>query len=164
MGQTNVLKCFAAGLKPLTIAYRDDGAFDLPYNGKVSFEVKLGIVYKVPTGIHVQIPEDKCGIIFERSGLGAKYGIQIFGRVIDSSYRGEIGVLLGSNCWGTVDCMSGEPQPPKNIKECLMINPGDRLAQMVIVPKFTECEYVKALNELSVTVRGEGGFGSSGKA
>ncbi len=158
------LKCFAGGAKKLSIAYADDAAFDLSYNGKVPVELKMGIVYKIPTGIFVEIEKDKCGIIFERSGLGAKQGIQIVGRVIDSSYRGEIGVLCGSNFWGTVDCMTGEPAPVKEIKERLILNPGDRIAQMVIVPKFTDIEYVKVLDELSVTVRGEGGFGSSGKA
>lgn len=158
-----MLKAFCNGIKPLTIAYPDDAAFDLVYNGKTPVEFKMGIVYKIPTGIYTEIEPDKCGIIFERSGLGAKHGIQIFGRVIDAAYRGEIGVLCGRNCWGTVDCMSGEPQPVKEMDE-FILNPGDRIAQMVIVQKHTAIEFVKALNELSVTVRGAGGFGSSGKA
>ena len=101
----------------------------------------------IPTGIAISIPDNTSGaFIFTRSSLSSKFGISLANcvGVVDSDYRGEIKVPLINH--------SDEP---------FIINNGDRIAQMVIlpviVPDFTESEH------LDDTVRGEGGFGSTGR-
>ncbi|MBQ7123741.1 MAG: dUTP diphosphatase [Oscillospiraceae bacterium] len=100
----------------------------------------------VPTGIAIAVPEGFGAFIFARSGLGIKHGIaprNCVG-VIDSDYRGEIAVGLMNNS-----------------DDDYTINPGDRIAQMAIMPVMA-AEYIEA-DELSDTERGKGGFGSTGK-
>lgn len=100
----------------------------------------------VSTGLAVAVPEGYGAFIFARSGLGIKHGIvprNCVG-VIDSDYRGEVCVGLAN--------LSAEDYK---------INPGDRIAQMAIMP-VSPAEYVLC-EELSETERGEGGFGSTGK-
>ena len=99
----------------------------------------------VPVGIAIAVPEGYGAFIFARSGLGIKHGIaprNCVG-VIDSDYRGEIMVALHNH--GAV---------------AQTVEAGERIAQLVIAPYYTanfiECD------ELSDTVRGEGGFGSTG--
>jgi dUTP pyrophosphatase len=105
-------------------------------------EIVAGGVTKIPTGIHVEIPEGWVGLIRDRSSLGAK-GISVLGGVIDSDYRGEIFVCLTKTS-GTY-----------------FFNPGDRIAQLVVVPHYVG-QPTEVLS-LSETARGEGGFGSTGK-
>ena len=100
----------------------------------------------VRTGLSAEIPEGNVGLIFARSSLGIKRGLAPANKVgvIDADYRGEIMVGLYNH--------SDTPQT---------IEPFERIAQFMIVPfirtNFTESE------ELSDTVRGEGGFGSTGR-
>jgi dUTP pyrophosphatase len=98
------------------------------------------------TGISVEIPEGYCGLIFARSSMGAKRGLAPANKVgvIDADYRGEIMVALHnhSEIEQTVEC-------------------GERVAQLAIVP-FLKAEF-ELTEELSDTVRGAGGFGSTGK-
>ena len=103
-------------------------------------------LYRIPTGIAMELPQDYVGLIYGRSGLGVKYGITLSNSVgvIDSDYRGEIMVGLCN--------VSDTPYT---------ISPMDRVAQLVITP-VPAVEYVWA-QELSDTARGDGGFGSSGK-
>jgi dUTP pyrophosphatase len=82
--------------------------------------------------------------ILDRSGLAIKNGIHCLAGVVDSSYRGECKVVL-------INLSS----------ETYKIEKGDRVAQMLIQP-VEICE-VKEVNQLSQTIRGEGGFGDSGK-
>lgn len=98
------------------------------------------------TGISVEIPEGYCGLIFARSSMGAKRGLAPANKVgvIDSDYRGEIMVALHNHS-DRVQTVSG----------------GERIAQFAIVP-FLKAEFEQA-DELSNTVRGAGGFGSTGK-
>jgi len=98
----------------------------------------------IPTGIVVEIPEGYGGFMFARSSLG-KHGIALANSVgvIDSDYRGEMGMLLVNN--------SGEDFTVRN---------GERIAQLVILP-VCAAEYVLH-DGLSETGRGEGGFGSTG--
>ena len=100
----------------------------------------------IPTGIAIAVPEGFGAFIFARSGLGIKHGIaprNCVG-VIDSDYRGEM-------CVGLMNTSDVD----------YTVNPGDRIAQMAIMPvaaaRFIECE------ELSETERGTGGLGSTGK-
>lgn len=101
----------------------------------------------IPTGIAVELPGDDCvGLVFGRSGLGVKYGIMPSNAVgvIDSDYRGEIQVALSN--------FSLEPYT---------VFPGDRIAQLVIVPCYTP--RIEEVSGLSESERGNGGFGSTGK-
>ena len=103
-------------------------------------------LYRIPTGIAMELPEGYVGLVYARSGLGVKHGIALGNGVgvIDSDYRGEIQVGLCN--------LSDTPYT---------IEPQDRIAQLVIAP-VPPVEYVWA-EELSNTDRGEGGFGSSGR-
>ena len=100
----------------------------------------------VPTGIHIELPAGFEAQIRPRSGLAAKYGISIVNApgTIDADYRGEIKVVLVN--------LSNEP---------FTVNPGERIAQMVVARHETvEWEPVETLEE---STRGAGGFGSTGK-
>ena len=98
------------------------------------------------TGIAMEIPEGYGGFIYARSGLASKKGLAPANKVgvVDADYRGEIMVALHNH--GTV---------PQTISD------KERIAQFVIAP-FIRADYEEA-DELSDTVRGEGGFGSTGR-
>ena len=97
------------------------------------------------TGLAVEIPEGYCGLIFARSGLASKRGLAPANKVgvIDADYRGEIMVALHNHTDRTQT-----------------VEGGERVAQLAIVP-FLKASFELA-DELSDTVRGEGGFGSTG--
>ncbi len=98
----------------------------------------------VGTGISVEIPEGYYGRIAPRSGLAYKNGIDVLAGVLDSSYRGEIKVILFNT------------DKENNFE----INKGDRIAQLIIEDHFNfDFEVVEDLSE---TKRGLGGFGSTG--
>ena len=99
----------------------------------------------IKTGISVEIPEGYCGLIFARSGLAAKRGLAPANKVgvIDADYRGEIMVALHNHTDNDA-----------------LVDGGERVAQLAIVP-FLKAEFELA-DELSDTVRGAGGFGSTG--
>jgi dUTP pyrophosphatase len=101
----------------------------------------------VPTGIAIEVPPGHAGLVLPRSGLAARHGIALVNApgLIDSGYRGEVHVLL-------LNTDRAEP---------FTISPGDRIAQLLVVP-FAEVEPV-AVDDLALSVRGEGGFGSSGR-
>ena len=100
----------------------------------------------VHTGISVEIPEGYCGLIFARSSMGAKRGLAPANKVgvIDADYRGEIMVALHNHS--------------ENIAT---VEPAERIAQLAIVP-FLKAEF-EDCDDLSDTLRGAGGFGSTGK-
>ena len=99
----------------------------------------------IGTGIAVELPEGTVGLVYARSGMACKKGLAPANKVgvIDCDYRGEIKVALHNH--GT------EPQT---------FGSGERLAQMVVAP-YIPVEY-EEVDELSDTVRGAGGFGSTG--
>jgi dUTP pyrophosphatase len=101
----------------------------------------------VATGIAVEIPPGHAGLVLPRSGLAARHGIALVNApgLIDSGYRGEVRVLV-------LNTDRAEP---------FEIEPGDRIAQLLIVP-FVDADPVEA-TDLAVTARGEGGFGSTGR-
>ncbi len=102
----------------------------------------------IPTGIAIELPNEQlAAFVFARSGLAIKHGIGLLNSVgvIDSDYRGEI-------CVGLIN----------QLKEEYTINPDERIAQLVIMP-VSVIEPVE-VRELGDTERGEGGFGSTGKA
>ena len=100
----------------------------------------------ISIGISMEIPEGYAGLVFARSGLATKRSLAPANKVgvIDSDYRGEFFVPLHNH--GTV---------PQTIED------GERIAQMILTPYLT-AKFVEA-SELSDTVRGEGGFGSTGR-
>ncbi|MBQ0024997.1 MAG: dUTP diphosphatase [Bacteroidales bacterium] len=100
----------------------------------------------IPTGIHIELPEGYEAQIRPRSGLAAKHGISIVNApgTIDADYRGEIKVILVN--------LSNEQ---------FVVNPGERIAQMVVA-RYEKVEWVPA-ESLEESGRGEGGFGSTGK-
>ncbi len=99
----------------------------------------------IATGIAMEVPKGCAGLIYARSGLACKKGLAPANKVgvIDSDYRGEITVVLFNH--GT---------------ESQTVFSGDRIAQMVITPVLTPA--YEETDDLSDTVRGQGGFGSSG--
>ncbi len=109
--------------------------------------LKCGETALIPTGIAIALPSEKYGaFVFARSGLAVKHGIGLLNSVgvIDSDYRGEIMV-------GVIN----------QIKEEYTIQPGERIAQMVIMP-VSVMPTVEA-ESLDETDRGAGGFGSTGR-
>ena len=116
------------------------------YNLKQPVTVEPHKTVLVKTGIATEIPEGYCGLIFARSGLASKRGLAPANKVgvIDADYRGEIMVALHNHSDVTVT-----------------VEGGERIAQLAIVP-FLKADFVES-DELSETVRGEGGFGSTGK-
>lgn len=99
----------------------------------------------VPLGVAVEIPHGYVGLVFGRSGLGAKHGVTLANSVgvIDEDYRGEIKAAM-INRGG----------------EAFTISPGDRICQLVLVP-YAAAELCEVA-ELGDTERGEGGYGSTG--
>ena len=101
----------------------------------------------IPTGIAIALPDPGyVALVFARSGLGIKKGVCLSNGVgvIDSDYRGEIGVGLVN--------LSGESYT---------VQPGDRIAQLMVVPVVQPA--ISFVDELDETQRGRGGFGSTGR-
>jgi dUTP pyrophosphatase len=98
----------------------------------------------IRTGISVEIPEGYYGRIAPRSGLAFKNGIDVLAGVIDSSYRGELGVILYNS----------------DNKSPFLLMEGDRIAQLIIEKHYNFP--IEEVSQLSLTERGSGGFGSSG--
>ena len=101
----------------------------------------------IPTGIAIALPSaDYVALVFARSGLGIRQGVCLANGVgvIDSDYRGEIGVGLVN--------LGGSPYT---------VRPGDRIAQLMVTPVVQPI--VVPVTELDETERGDGGFGSTGR-
>ena len=100
----------------------------------------------IHTGIAVELPLGTVGLIYARSGLACKKGLAPANKVgvVDCDYRGEVMVALHNH--------SSEPKTVEN---------GERIAQFMIAPYYT-ATFTES-DELSDTVRGEGGFGSTGR-
>lgn len=98
----------------------------------------------VKTNISMAIPMNHYGRIAPRSGLAYKNGIDVLAGVIDSDYRGDIGVIL-YNTDNNVD---------------FQVKTGDKIAQ-IIIESCSSCNFVN-VNELPVSKRGEGGYGHTG--
>lgn len=101
-------------------------------------------IIKIDIGLRVEIPPQHYGRIAPRSSLAIKYGINVLGGVIDSGYRGEIGVVLINHS-----------------DKIFKINAGDRIAQLIV-------EKIAILNPVESSIntntdRGTGGFGSTNK-
>lgn len=100
----------------------------------------------VGTGLSIALPDGYVAFVVPRSGLAAKHGITIVNSpgTVDAGYRGEIKVTLLNT----------------DASESFTISPGDRIAQLIVMP-FVRARFV-SVDELPESERGEGGFGSTG--
>ena len=132
----------------ITPKYKTDGSsgVDLSAFLEKKVVIKPNSSELIPTGLLVAIPEELEIQIRPRSGLAAKESIGVLNSpgTIDSDYRGELKIILFNHG-----------------KEDFVINNGDRIAQMVLVP-IVKMEF-EEVDSLPNTVRGQGGFGSTGK-
>jgi dUTP diphosphatase len=130
---------------PPTRAHDGDAGYDL--HAAEAASIAPGERVSVGTGVAVAIPPGHAGLVVPRSGLAARHGIGVVNApgLIDSGYRGELRVLLLNT----------------DRESVFEVEPGDRIAQLVVVsvaaPELLEAD---ALEE---TVRGAGGFGSTGR-
>ena len=129
-------------------SYKTSGAsgMDLMAFIKSSVTIKPKTSSLIPTGLSIAFSEDYEVQIRPRSGLAAKNNISVLNTpgTIDSDYRGEIKVIIYNH--GNND---------------FLINNGDRIAQMILMP-VVKIE-LEETNNLPETIRGKGGFGSTGK-
>ena len=138
--------------KPLKVKY-DDGAYLISYANEYAAGIDIRTPKKeyvlpksqivIDTGVHVEIPDDWCGLLVSKSGLNINHGITTTG-LIDSDYRGTIKVSIYNNS-----------------DETYYFNAGDKITQMVLLPS---CKFsIEEVDTLSETERGDKGFGSTGK-
>lgn len=127
-------------------ATAQSAGMDLKAN--ITEPIRLGMLERamVPTGLFIELPEGYEAQVRPRSGLAAKHGISVANApgTIDADYRGEIKVILVNLS-----------------KDEFVINPGERIAQMVVA-RHEKVEW-EEVEELSGSERGEGGFGSTGR-
>ena len=135
----------AAGAKVPTYAHETDAAADLYAIDKTIIPAH-SYGNKLRTGVKIQLPEGWLAFILPRSSIGAKTPLRLSNSVglIDSGYRGELGVLYDN----TSD-------------EDYQINAGDRIAQLLVMPSYRF--QAKVVDILASSDRGETGFGDSGK-
>ena len=125
-----------------TKANRGDAGFDLYSVSDATIQPNSREVIK--TGISMAIPDGFSGLIWPRSGMAVKQGIDVFAGVVDAGYRGEVMV-----------CLYNSSESPVEVSK------GDRIAQMLIQP--VPLVRIAEVSNLDDTSRGDGGFGSSGK-
>ncbi|MBO5415890.1 MAG: dUTP diphosphatase [Clostridia bacterium] len=116
------------------------------YSCSDTVEIAAGETVLIHTGIAIELPEGYAGLVYSRSGLASKRGLAPANKVgvIDCDYRGEIMIALHNHG-----------------NSSQTVERGERIAQLVITPYFT-ADFNES-DELSNTVRGEGGFGSTGR-
>ena len=146
------------GAKAPVKAKHGDAAYDL-YSVE---DAQIEPMYRraVRTGLAVEIPEGYYGRIAPRSGLASKNGIMVMGGVVDSSYRGEISVILAN-----FNIIEPENSYGKFFGSRLMLDvkKGDRIAQLII-ERCYDAEWKEvSLNKLGSSEREDGGFGSTGQ-
>jgi dUTP pyrophosphatase len=140
---TVMVKLLSRDARMPTRAREGDVAFDL--YAAVDYDLAPGEFYAVPTGIALEIPEGYEGQIRPRSGLAADHGVTILNSpgTIDSGYRGELKTVMINHG-----------------HETFHIEKGMRISQLAIRP--VPNVMMKSSKELSLTERGERGFGSTG--
>ena len=122
-------------------AHPEDAGFDIMSRESQIVPAQGSAIFD--TGVHIEIPQGFVGFLKSKSGLNVKHGITSEG-VIDAGYTGSICVKLYNNT-----------------RISYMVEKGDKISQLVILPIFSdELEVVDSLNE---TARGNNGFGSSGR-
>ena len=133
------------GARLPTRAHQGDAGLDL-YAADAA-TIAPGERASVGTGIAIEIPDGFAVLVLPRSGLAARHGVALVNApgLIDSGYRGEVRVLLLNT----------------DRRESFDVKPGERIAQLVVT-RVADAEPVE-VTELETSVRGEGGFGSSGR-
>ncbi|HSD30009.1 MAG TPA: dUTP diphosphatase [Vicinamibacteria bacterium] len=124
--------------------YSSTGAAGADLRASEAVEIAPGARTAVPTALRLQIPPGHVGLVWPRSGLAVRHGIDTLAGVIDSDYRGEVRVVLVNH--------GDEP---------FRIERGDRVAQLLV--QRVERAAFAAVASIADTDRGEGGFGSSGR-
>ena len=136
------LYCRVSGESIPQYAHAGDAGADITASEKIAIPPRERTL--VSTGVRLEIPEGYVGLIWPRSGLAVKKGIDCGAGVIDSHYRGEVKVLLFNHS-------NNEFQ----------IEPGDRIAQ-ILIQKVERVEF-HLVDQLNETARSDAGFGSTGK-
>ncbi|MCO1339254.1 deoxyuridine 5'-triphosphate nucleotidohydrolase [Kocuria polaris] len=138
------LKMLDAGIEPPSYAHPGDAGADL--RARVDVALAPGERALVPTGVSLALPFGYVALIHPRSGLATKHGLTVVNApgTVDAGYRGEIAVTL----------LNTDAKTPIELRR------GDRIAQMVI-QKVETARFVP-VDELPDSVRGAGGFGSTG--
>ena len=141
-----LVKKFDKNVKLPTYKTSGSSGMDLMAHIKNKKTINPGKTLIIPTGIAVMVPKNYEIQIRPRSGLAAKKGISILNTpgTVDSDYRGEIKIILINFS-----------------KKSFIVKSGDRIAQMVLCP--VAKGKIKEVKNLPRTVRGKGGFGSTGK-
>ena len=143
-----ILKIFRMAHNKFVPEYKTEGAAGMDLCAAISEPITLKPLerYLVPTGLKIELEHGYEAQIRPRSGLSIKHGISLINCVgtVDEDYRGEV-------CVGLVNLSNEE----------YTIQPDERIAQMII--SRVEQAKIEVVTELSDTVRGEGGFGSTGK-
>jgi dUTP pyrophosphatase len=124
-------------------AYSTPGAAGADLTSSEALTIGPGERAAVPTGLHLALPPGHVGLVWPRSGLAVRHGIDTLAGVIDSDYRGEVRVVLVNHG-----------------REPFAIARGDRVAQL-LVQRVETAAFVR--DTLGTTDRGAGGFGSTGR-
>jgi len=141
-----LVKKFDKDIKLPTYKTSGSSGMDLIANNKKKITINPNKTAVIPTGIALAIPKNFEIQIRPRSGLAAKKGISVLNTpgTVDSDYRGEIKIILIN--------LSKKP---------FVVKSGDRVAQMIVCPVVKG--RLKEVKKLPKTIRGKGGFGSTGK-
>lgn len=142
--QTIVVHCTGKGSKPVYASEHASGA-DLLADIQAPVTIRPLERALIPTGLFLEIPSGYEGQVRPRSGLALKQGLTVLNSpgTIDADYRGEVKVILIN--------LGSEP---------FVINAGDRIAQIVFSP-VAKASFIQK-EELEISERGSGGFGSTG--
>jgi dUTP pyrophosphatase len=124
--------------------YGSDGAAGADLRASEAVVIPPGGRAAVPTAVRLEIPPGHAGLVWPRSGLAVRHGIDTLAGVIDSDYRGEVKVVLVNH--------GDEP---------FTIAAGDRVAQLLV--QRVERALFRVADAVTDTGRGSGGFGSTGR-
>jgi len=125
-------------------AYASAGAAGADLRASLDVTLAPGAQAVVATGVHVEIPPGHVGLIWPRSGLAVRHGLDTLAGVIDSDYRGEVRVVLVNHG-----------------PEAVTLARGDRIAQLLV--QRVERAVFTRVDNLVESDRGPGGFGSTGR-
>lgn len=126
--------------------YMTEGAAGADLAAKISYAILPGVQVMVDTGVAIQLPENTAGLLVPRSSLCNKHGLQLvnFLGILDGDFTGTIKLCYKNTSNDIVTILAGE-----------------RIGQVVVVP-YIKANFIQA-DELENTVRGDGGYGSTGK-
>ena len=124
--------------------YASAGAAGADLRASEAVRIEPGARAAIATALRLQIPPGHVGLVWPRSGLAVRHGIDTLAGVIDSDYRGEVKVVLVNHG-----------------QEPFVIAPGDRVAQL-LVQRVERVRFLGA-GQVAESERGEGGFGSTGR-